>query len=110
MGRCEVSFRFSIIGIFLFVGACSHSVHLVHTSDFAPNFKYDAYELVSVQADQFAVMGFVGNTDYVNVAYQELNNQCQNREITGVTTEYWTSHSFFSWTNKIRMQGYCKKR
>jgi hypothetical protein len=61
---------------------------------------------ISSEATQFTVMGFVTDTKYVEVAMADLQRQCQGR-ITGITTTYSTSLGFFSWTNKLKMSGYC---
>ena len=64
---------------------------------------------MKARTEQFAVMGMVGNTDYVEQAYRDLQNQCPKGEIQGIVTHYSTSHGFFSWTNVMDMQGLCVK-
>jgi hypothetical protein len=100
-----------IVSLFLLCGilaACSHSVHLVHVSDFSPSFKkYEQGELIKAHSEQFVVMGFVTQTDYVDQAYNDLQSHCPKGTIQGITTQYMTDHGFFSWTNNIDMQGLC---
>ncbi len=92
------------------LSSCTHSLHLSHVSDFSPTFKeYSKGELVKAKAEQFTVMGFTDNTDYVDLAYRQLQGTCPNGTIQGITTQYSTSHGFFSWTNHIQMQGLCIK-
>ncbi|MBK9322945.1 MAG: hypothetical protein IPM97_08380 [Bdellovibrionaceae bacterium] len=92
---------------FIFVG-CTHSLHVAHVSDFSPTFKeYSKGELVKARAEQFTVMGIVTDTNYVNDAYTKLLASCSGGSIQGITTQYSTSHGFFSWTNVIDMQGLC---
>lgn len=91
----------------LMLSACAHSVHEVHTSDFMPGTPIESGEMVKASTEQFVVMGFVGDTNYVDQAYKKLMSACPNGVITGITTQYTTSMSFFSWTNKILMQGLC---
>ncbi|MEY4630572.1 MAG: hypothetical protein RIQ81_692 [Pseudomonadota bacterium] len=86
---------------------CTHSVHMVHVSDFAPHEPFEGGKVVKATGEQFAIMGFVSDTNYVNKAYASLQAKCPNEEIQGITTQYSTSHGFFSWTNKILMQGLC---
>lgn len=94
--------------MFVLVSACTHSLHVSHVSDFSPTFKeYSKGELVKSKTEQFTVMGFVSNTDYVDTAYKKLQDACPKGTVQGITTQYSTSHGFFSWTNIIEMQGLC---
>ena len=96
-----------IVTISLFAG-CTHSLHLAHVSDFSPSYKaYQKGTLVKATGEQFTVMGMVGNTDYVEMAYQQLQSQCPRGSIQGITTLFSTSHGFFSWTNYVDLQGLC---
>jgi hypothetical protein len=89
---------------------CTHSLHVSHVSDFAPTFKtYAQGELIKSKATQFVIMGFIYDTNYVDVAYQKLMAECPNGSVQGITTQFSTSHGFFSWTNIINMQGLCIK-
>lgn len=92
-----------LILILALVG-CTHSVHQVHTSDF--NGMKPGAKAVESLGEQFVVMGFVTQTDYVDQAYRNLQKQCSGT-ITGITSRYSTSLGFFSWTNKVKMKGYC---
>lgn len=98
-----------LLGIvsFLILSSCAHSIHSVHTSDFLPGAPIEAGEMVKATSEQFVVMGFVDNTQYVNSAYQKLMDACPDGRITGITTQYSTALGFFSWTNKVLMQGLC---
>ncbi|MEI6834549.1 MAG: hypothetical protein WCL28_11220, partial [bacterium] len=79
-------------------------------SDFDPYGAQDAGKLIKANTEQFAVMGFVRDSSYVDKAYRELQEKCKNGRIQGITTQYSTSLGFFSWTNKILMQGTCVSR
>ena len=87
--------------------SCSHSIHMVHTSAFTPYTSPKKGKIITARAEQFVIMNFVDNTDYVNQAYDRLLSQCKNKNITGITTQFSTSHGFFSWTNKILLKGLC---
>jgi len=91
----------------ILASACAHSIHEVHTSDFAPGVAITSGRVVKATTEQFVVLGFVGNTNYVDDAYKHLMDACPNGAITGITTQYSTSLGFFSWWNKILMQGLC---
>ncbi|MCS6839084.1 MAG: hypothetical protein NZ480_09635 [Bdellovibrionaceae bacterium] len=86
---------------------CAHSVHQVHVVEAGPYVEYAAGKVVKAKAEQFVIFHFVFDTDYVDQCYRRLLEQCPGGHITGVTTRYWTSLGFFSWTNKVEMQGLC---
>ena len=91
----------------LVLASCAHSVHQVHVSDFRPKAALEAGEVVKAETSQFVVLGFVGQTDYVEQAYVSLQKKCENGQLSSITTEHLTSLGFLSWTNKIRMHGLC---
>jgi len=64
-------------------------------------------EMVTASSERFIVMGFASDTKYVDAAYQSLQEKCPNGRIQGITTQFTTGLGFFSWTNRIRMQGLC---
>jgi hypothetical protein len=97
-----------VIGALILAG-CAHSVHEVYISDFGNYPAYAHGEMISASTEQSVIMGFVQDTDYVDVAKRSLIAQCPSGEITGISTQYSTSLGFFSWTNKILMQGLCVK-
>ena len=90
----------------LFAG-CAHSIHQVHTSDFTPGTPIESGDMVKAKTEQFVILGFVGQTNYVDEAYNMLLATCADGMLTGITTQYSTSLGFFSWTNKVFMQGLC---
>lgn len=92
---------------FVALGGCTHALHLVHEGDISEIPRDREYKRVKSEAEQFVIMGFVTQTDYVNQAYASLAKQCVGNELVGVQTRYSTSHGFFSWTNKVKLQGYC---
>jgi hypothetical protein len=100
--------KFFVITLFLLV-SCSHSVHLVHVSDFTPHAKLTSGKIIKAEATQKVILGFVTDVNYVDVARTNLISQCSNGDIQGITTRYSTSHSFLSWDNKIFMQALCVK-
>lgn len=87
------------------LSACTHSVHLISFSEFSPTKKTG--KPVRAATEQFVVMGFTSETNYVDDAYRSLAQQCSGGEITGIATKYYTSHGFFSWTNHVVMEGTC---
>jgi hypothetical protein len=102
--------KLGLIELISLLAACTHSLHLSHVSDFSPSYKgYAQGELVRARTEQFTVMGFVQDTKYVNDAYQKLAQNCPTGAVQGITTQFSTSHGFFSWTNVVEMQGLCVK-
>ncbi len=99
--------KFFALFMALFLSACAHSIHEVHTSDFSPGAAIESGEMVKGSGEQFVVLGFVQQTNYVNQAYHQIMKACPKGTLTGITTQYSTSLGFFSWTNKILMQGLC---
>lgn len=93
---------------FLYLCSCAHSIHQVHTSDFIPA-PIESGKMVKAQSEQFVVLWITQDTAYVDQAYQKLLLECSNGYISGITTQHSTSLGFFSWTNKILMQGLCLK-
>lgn len=93
----------------VFTAGCTHSIHQVQVSDFRPYKALERGDVVAASAEQFTVMGFTGETNYVDQAYQRLQQKCPTGNLTGITTQISTSHGFFSWTNKALMQGLCVK-
>lgn len=95
----------------LLISSCVHSVHQVHTSDFSKveqlnSLSKDSRKIVKVKKEQFVILGFTQQTNYINQAYDELLMKC-NGPITGITTQLSASLGFFSWTNKVLIQGWC---
>jgi hypothetical protein len=90
----------------LWLAGCTHSVHLVNFSDFRP-YPSGQERRVEAQAEQQVVLGITDNTNYVNVAYRQLLEKCPRGQLTGIQTKFYTSHGFFSWTEKIAMSGVC---
>ena len=89
------------------LSSCAHSIHEVHTSDFAPYAALESGKVVKASSEQFVIMGFTSETNYVDSAYQKLAAQCPNGAVSGITTQLSTDLGFFSWTNKTLMQGLC---
>lgn len=91
----------------VFFCSCTHSVHLVNFSDQRPYKRLTDGKQISAHTEQFSVLGFNGDTNYVELAYQKLQSQCPQGKVTAITTKYYTDHGFFSWTNHLEMNGYC---
>lgn len=96
-----------LVALALGLSGCAYSVHQVHVSDFKPGVPLERGEVVKAKSEQFVIMGFARESNYVDSAYQDLQTKCPNGTITGITTQFSTDLGFFSWTNRILMQGLC---
>ena len=99
--------KFILVCALIGLNGCAHSMHEVHTSDFIPYASLKDGTIVSSRAEQFVVLGFTQNTNYVDEAYRKLLSACPNGALSGITTQIATKLSFFSWTNSALMQGLC---
>lgn len=90
----------------LFTG-CAYSIHEVHVSDFTPYNGAKQGKEVEAAAEQFTIMGFASETNYVEQAVAMLKTKCPNGEVVGITTEFSTALGFFSWYNRVHMKGRC---
>ncbi len=101
-------FPFLFFTFFLLTfSACTYSIHQVHVSDFQLYTPFEEGRIIKASSEQFVVLGFAYDTNYVDRAYRKLLAKCPKNSITGITTQYSSSHGFFSWNNKILMQGLC---
>lgn len=91
----------------LWASACTHSVHLVHVSDFTPY--GDGGQKLLAKTERDVILGFGKDTLYVDDAYKKMMKKCPNGQIVGITTESVTSQGFLSNTDKIYMKGRCVK-
>ena len=90
--------------LFAVLYSCSHSVHLVHMSDYELVKDLNQAKKIEVETQQRVIMGFVFETDYVDQAHQKLAAKCRDGKVENITTRYSTSHAFFHWFNKIHME------
>lgn len=89
--------------------SCAYGMHQVQVSSFSPYAPLEkGGEIIKASGEQFVVMGFVTDTEYVDKAYQTLQSRCPQGDISAVTTQFYTQLGFFSWTNKIMLQGVCR--
>ena len=91
----------------LALSGCTYSVHQVGFSDDIPVSKKKSAKLIHAQADEFVILGFEGDTNYVNKAYAKLIDQCPQGNIGGIATKFYSSHGFLSWTSTVDIEGFC---
>ena len=98
-----------LLSILFLLGGCTHAVHQYHVSETEKISRKSKVKNITTISEQYVVMGFVTQTDYVNTAYANLQKKCRTGSVTGIHTRFSTSHGFFSWTNKVKMSGICVK-
>lgn len=99
--------RVLIYSILFLLFSCSHAVHLVHLSDHEMIKPLEMGKKVSAKSEQTVILGIVLETDYINIARNQLIGQCPNGAIKNIMTRTSTSHGFFHWKNKVYMEGLC---
>lgn len=102
--------RILFLNLFFVAGACTHSVHNYHISDSRVHIPKHKPQTVESSAEQFVILGFVTQTDYVDQAFSDLKATCPGGRISQIHTRYSTSHGFLSWTNKVKMKGLCVRK
>jgi len=68
--------------------------------------KVEIGKVIEIEKSQKNILGFVYDTDYVDLAYKKLLLECPNGT-SMINVEYLTNHGFFSWTDKIRIKAVC---
>jgi hypothetical protein len=86
---------------------CMSSLHQFSPSDTTGYYSYDSLKKVEARAEQFTILGFVKDTNYVDSALQDLLNKCVDGKLEGIGTTFKTRLGFFSWTNEVILMGYC---
>jgi hypothetical protein len=96
----------------LLTSGCGYSMHEYHVAGYAPITPAPAdgpppkAQWIRARAEQNVVLGITDNTDYVNVAYDRLVQQCSG-DIVALNTRYSTKLGFLSYTNTIDVQALC---
>ena len=89
-----------------YINGCAYSMHELHVSDY--KYPVDAgNKKVEANSEQFVILGFVFDTNYVDAAYEKLRDQCQRGTLDGINTKYYTALGFFSWHNHINLSARC---
>ncbi len=106
--RCVLIGKKVLCGLLLLLASgCAYSVHQVYVSDNIPFAALENGEVVKGQGEQFVIFSFTFDSDYVEKARQDLISNCPKGRLTSITTQHSTSLGFFSWTNKVLIQGLC---
>ncbi len=87
---------------------CMSSVHQFNQSDPMSFQDYQSAKKITADAEQFAILGFVYDTNYVEEAIKKLHDSCPDGSIEQIGTTFKTKLGFMSWTNQIHLVGYCR--
>ena len=92
---------------FIFLtSACAHSIHQLYVGSMDAKVTYNEGKWVTADSVDFVILGFQFDTNYVELAFKELEKKCPGR-IAQVTTEHLTSFLFLSYNQKIVLKGLC---
>jgi len=82
------------------------SVHQYALTEMVPTTGKEKARPIEVEANQFVVLGFVYDTDFVDEARSKLLAQCQGR-IVGVTAKHSTDLGVAAYRNKLKLTATC---
>lgn len=94
----------ALVLVLFALSACTHSVHQVTLSSFGD---LRGGMPVSAEAEQFVVLGFTGDTDFADVAYDRLLQQCPDGVLRNIEARHSTSHGFLSYKNRMKVRAWC---
>jgi hypothetical protein len=86
------------------LSACTHSVHQIAMSGFGD---LRGARMVEAEAEQFVVLSLATDTDFADEAFMKLLQQCPDGALRGIQARHSTSHSFLSYTNRLKMRAFC---
>jgi hypothetical protein len=85
---------------------CTHSVHQLAVGGLDDIPRGARLQPIQVEADQEAFLA-AGDTDFADQAVARLSAQCPRGRVVGIEARYSTSLSFLSYTNRMKITGYC---
>ena len=96
--------------LLLSLGGCAYSVHQYSALDFTGMTGMNLKNATKVSATgEKKYILIKTDNDFVDIAYANLMDKCKDGAITGITTKYLTALSFFSFDEKLELEGYCIK-
>lgn len=94
------------LGLCLLPLSCAHSINQVYVSSMDPNAIWNKGNWVEVERSDHVILGFAMQTDYVNQAYQALQEKCPGR-LAQISSEHITSYLFLSYRQRLILKGLC---
>jgi hypothetical protein len=89
---------------------CMSSLHQFNQADVVNIQEYSTVKKIEADSEQFAFLGFVYETNYVEKGIEELLSKCKNGSVEQIGTTFKTKLGFLSWTNQIHLVGYCLEK
>jgi len=87
--------------------SCSYSIHQVHCSGVDYPVPSGTGRPVEVVVEERVILGFAFDTEYVERAYIQLQEECPRGSLQAITTRYSTALSFLSWVETLRLEALC---
>jgi hypothetical protein len=85
---------------------CTHSVHQLSLGGLDEIPRGARLQPIQVEADQEAFLA-AGDTEFADQAVARLSAKCPRGRVVGIEARYSTSLSFLSYTNRLKITGYC---
>ncbi|MBM4251709.1 MAG: hypothetical protein FJ146_07040 [Deltaproteobacteria bacterium] len=105
--RTQSIVKLLLVSILSMASACSYSIHQQYIGSMDPNASYGKGKWVEATSSDFVILSFAMQSNYVEDAYRQLENQCKGR-IAQVTTEHLTAYKFLSYEQKLVLKGLCQ--
>lgn len=86
--------------------ACTHSVHQLSMGGLDDIPRGARLQPIQVEADQEAFLA-AGDTEFADQAVARLSAKCPRGRVVGIEARYSTSLGFLSYTNRMKITGYC---
>ena len=98
--------RWSLLLLGVLSGACTHSVHQLAVGGLDDIPRGARLRRVDAEVSQDVFLA-TGNTDYADRALAMLAERCPTGRVVGMEARSSTSLGFFSYTNRMKVSGYC---
>lgn len=86
---------------------CAYSIHQYAALDFSGLTGKNGTKISATGEKKYIIMKT--DNDFVDLAYNNLMDKCKGGSISGITTKYYTALGFFSFDEKLELEGYCIK-
>ena len=103
-GSCKILL---LLAVLLSATGCAYSIHQYNAGDFSESVEtLKKAKVVQAEGKKHYIFAKFDN-DFVDQAYRDLAEQCPKGRITGVTSRYVSDLSFFSFTERVELEGFC---
>lgn len=88
------------------MASCTHSVHQITVGGLDDIPRGAHLRPIEAEVDQSVFLA-TGNTDFSDRAVAELVQRCPDGRVVGIEARHSTSLGFLSYTNRMKLTGYC---